>query len=551
MPADKETYKKSLLFEIVNRKDRSKPVESFVLSIPPENLEIEEPQRVKTTKTFGGVFIDDFGPDTLAITISGHTGGKTPVKTLVRGGVRELDGKSSFYQFRNSIMRYKSRRSIPNYADYEMLLYDLSTTAFETPSKLNAVLSEGYVVVLKKFKMRRSKERPLFYSYNIELEGIRPLGTYTGEAPSPVVLQNPQSLMTAIRKGFNSVSTFFYEIDAIKDQVDSFFDLIDQTSTKIDAFFSKTVDLAFYPLELCKRMMSSFNTLFDSIESITETAFGITGRTDKERMEMEAIVTEIGYSIAALVVFGKTPEASGNVSVKDITEPSKSRALQLRYEELTEEQAQVDDLFMDVDITSSEDVVAYGYVLVIPDATTTLAGLAAEYYDNPALLSVIASFNGFEGDEDIVVGSPIKVPVLIQGAQSFDNRVFTEIVSDVYGVDLRLDAHGNLVVSGSGDLAVIEGPDNLIQALNLRLNESLGSRLRLTVYGIRNAVGGAMSNSGPVSYIVTNIKDTVQQDPRVSEVYNMRVRGRGDMLDISFDTETIKLGEMIPFVGGV
>jgi len=553
MPAaDQEVYKKSLLFEIVNKKNRAVPVASFILNVPPESIDIEEPQRVRMTKTFGGVFVDDYGPDTLSITISGHTGGRNIVKTLIRNGLQDVNGRLAFYEFRESIMRYKDKKLMADYEDYEMLLYDLSTTGFEQKDKIHRLynaLSEGYIVLLKKFKMKRSKEKPLFYSYNIELEGIRSLGTYSGEAVTPTVLQNPQSLLLSIRKGIKSIKTFYSQIDAIKNKAVSVLDLVDSISIKMDAFFQKSVDILYYPLDLCKRLMGSFNVLFDSIESIEETTQ--IGRLEKEHLEMIEILKEVAYSIAACVVFGKTPQAAGNVAVKDITEPTKSKALLLRYSNLTESDAQVDEFFMPVDITDTENITAYGYILVIPDSTTTLESLASEYYGNPSLLTVIAAFNDFQGDEDIVIGVPIKVPVLVQGGSIFDNYVFSEIASDVYGADLRLDNYGNIVVSGSGDLASLEGPANIIQALNLRLNDALGSRLRLTVYGIRNTVGSAMSNLTPIAYIVTNIKDTVMQDPRVNNVYNMRIQGAGDTLNISFNIETIKVSETILFTGGV
>ena len=91
----------------------------------------------------------------------------------------------------------------------------------------------------------------------------------------------------------------------------------------------------------------------------------------------------------------------------------------------------------------------------------------------------------------------------------------------------------------------------MIQALNLRLNEELGSRLRLAVYGIRARVGGAATDSTPINYIVANIKDSVMQDPRVSSVSKMMLKGQGDSLGISFDVQSIRLNEVVPFKGGI
>ena len=41
------------------------------------------------------------------------------------------------------------------------------------------------------------------------------------------------------------------------------------------------------------------------------------------------------------------------------------------------------------------------------------------------------------------------------------------------------------------------------------------------------------------------------QDPRINKIWNMKIKGRGDALDISFDAGTIKINEVIPFIGSV
>jgi len=554
MPSAQETYRKSLLFEIVN-KANLKPVESFILSIPPETIEIEEPQRTKITKTYGGVFIDDFGPDTLKITISGSTGGSNVVKTMVNNAKQELTGKMAFFQFRNSIMRYKSE--IADYENYEMHLYDLSASdlvgwrSTGIGSEIIPVHDEGYTVILKKFKMRRSKERPFFYNYTIELEGIHVLGTYAGGVAPPITMPSPQSLIVNVRKALGSVQTFFNDFEAIQSEIESVFDLVDSVSTKVVAFFDQGMDLVIYPLELCKRALSSVKTLFDNIQAVSDSVYETEGIAKRDAYEINEIMKELMAGSAALVAFGKTPEASGNVVIKEITELTKIESLDKRYAGLTDIEAQISDYYMPVDVTEKENATVYGYTLVVPDSTTTLESLAVEHFGNADFLTYIAALNNFQGDEDIVIGEPIKVPVLIQGGTLSENYIFSEVVNDIYGTDMRIDANGNIVVSASGDFATLEGPSNLIQALNLRLNEALGSRLRLSVYGIRNAVGGAMNDNAPISYIVTNIKDTMMQDPRVNEIIDMKIRGRGDALDISFNVETIKVGELIPFVGSV
>ena len=95
----------------------------------------------------------------------------------------------------------------------------------------------------------------------------------------------------------------------------------------------------------------------------------------------------------------------------------------------------------------------------------------------------------------------------------------------------------------------MEGVQNLIQALNLRLNQSLGTRIRLTIYGIKASIGNAANNSASIVYLVTNIKETIMQDPRVKDVFNIKLRGKGDRLYVSFDVISVKIGDTIPFQG--
>jgi hypothetical protein len=71
----------------------------------------------------------------------------------------------------------------------------------------------------------------------------------------------------------------------------------------------------------------------------------------------------------------------------------------------------------------------------------------------------------------------------------------------------------------------------------MRLSESLGNRLRLSVYGIRNVAG--MPDTIAVAYVAASVKDTVFQDPRIDRIENLYFRGRADALYIEFDYYTM------------
>ena len=66
-----DLYKRSIFFEIVSLNQAGEPqtvLESFAFTIPPMNIDIIQPQRVTTTPTPAGYFIDNYGLDGAQIT---------------------------------------------------------------------------------------------------------------------------------------------------------------------------------------------------------------------------------------------------------------------------------------------------------------------------------------------------------------------------------------------------------------------------------------------------------------------------------------------------
>jgi hypothetical protein len=93
-----DLYKKSILFEILNKKNPGEIVNAFTLTIPPDSIEIIQSQRITRTKTFGGVFEDDYGLDTAKITISGNTGNQEFRSTFIpgKGAAQSYTGRMLF-----------------------------------------------------------------------------------------------------------------------------------------------------------------------------------------------------------------------------------------------------------------------------------------------------------------------------------------------------------------------------------------------------------------------------------------------------------------------
>jgi hypothetical protein len=163
---------RSWLFEVVD-KQTGKIQESFTLVLPPQRINIKEKQRVSVTKTFGNIFVDDYGSDNLEITISGISGTahvfptfrsqgiSTGIATTYQKGattaaitsVLGYTGRSAFYTFRDAIMRYKDSQY---YDQYALRVYDLYD-------------EQSYKCILLEFDLDRNGDKPFYYPFTISL----------------------------------------------------------------------------------------------------------------------------------------------------------------------------------------------------------------------------------------------------------------------------------------------------------------------------------------------------------------------------------------------
>jgi len=263
------------------------------------------------------------------------------------------------------------------------------------------------------------------------------------------------------------------------------------------------------------------------------------------------VTRETSASSAALVSYAKIPGVTESVAKRLENEGSRIDSGLRRFDGLTEEESEITQKVLDENIVDEKTYRIYGYILVTADQTTTLERLSIKYYGSVDFIELIAIFNKIKSDGEITAGDIIKIPVLVKGEISEQNYIYSDLRNDIYGSDIRLDSLGNIVVMASGDIARVEGIENLVQAANLRLNTHLGSRFRLTIYGIKDSIGFALGETTPVAYIITSIKETLIQDPRIDKIDNIRLKIDGDVLNTSLNIHSIKVGEVVPFKGGI
>jgi len=175
-------------------------------------------------------------------------------------------------------------------------------------------------------------------------------------------------------------------------------------------------------------------------------------------------------------------------------------------------------------------VLAYGYTSVMLKDTDTLESLAAKYFGDPDKAIDIAIYNSIASINELKAGDIIKLPIASNNKNT-NNRIFSRREDrDNYGRDISLTDDGFITPSTTGDYALVSGVKNLSQAILLRLRESVSKRIRLNTYGIRSSIGDP---SAGIAYITSSIDLTVNSDPRVAAVEDIRFTGERDYLFVN------------------
>jgi hypothetical protein len=89
------------------------------------------------------------------------------------------------------------------------------------------------------------------------------------------------------------------------------------------------------------------------------------------------------------------------------------------------------------------------------------------------------------------------------------------------------------------------GLDNILQAINMRMNTLSGSMVKQTTFGLINATG-LPGTEYAYNYAAINFRDSLMQDPRIESVTNVVVTIDGDAIYISADVTPVGIDTVIP-----
>lgn len=548
-----DLYKKSYLLEVFNKKT-NKITDAFCFSVPPESEELGYSQRISKTQTFGGLCVDRYGNEAVQITLSGTTVNQE-FKYIYRSTLapQNLNGEGEIYYLRDLLENVAADENA------ELRLYDLSKSQTAFVMGLANVdlkyINNWWIVHLDNFKIRRAKDRPHTYVYTIEFTGepknarkyfkfesLKIKDSVTGATSVVSKIKNsPASLLTKIDNGISKMRIGINALQTIYDDSVKFINQLYVVSDKVEDFEMVFSDYA--------DVIQNFHTLKD--KAITTTV----KVGENVIKSFNNIGIDIGQSVisTALVVYDATTVLSDMYDELMKIEPSelysedKLNELEMSVSELRDVSGSayyeiiegVNEIVADLKQSSIPEIItntdengddyaeiSYGFEKETIKDGMTLEKLSFEKYGSAEFVAMIENYNGITEDE-LKPGMEIKLPILNPDNKDFENDIYE--TENVMGTDINLTEDGDIDVFAK-DLGEVTGRENLSQAIELRLSSYMGSNVRDVVYGLRTSVGESPAAN---SYMLSSMEQTLDDEPRISEITSIRYEGKGDSIYVA------------------
>jgi hypothetical protein len=547
-----DLYKHSIFFEILSLDQNGEAgttLESFAFSMPPSNIEIVQGQRVTTTPTPGGFFVDNYGLGAAKITISGETGNEESRLTILGPGKtpRSLTGQESYFEFRNKIVRYSQKSE-----NYTMRFYDLTNSGTVNLFRKNSFdkvskYTEAWEVVLDESSLRRSNVKPMFYPYSISLTGIRPLGTF-----NPRLAKNAVGFLSNIREKIDSatetVSIFNANLELFLSNNFEYLTDITDILSSTNSFLKQLTNFTGLFIEYEQKI----GGLFQDVVSETETALNSglqlisfpydTLETAREQIRLVRSKTESFLTKATIDGKAALDKYDWDKTQDPVSEiGQKTTDIETSFNGIMTT-AKQSSSYEPVGAIAVNGVVTpiYGFSIMSVLENTRLDKLAKDLFGDPDMKDMISGINGIYSNDELIKGTVLKIPILSPNTRYANNAVYNVPGEndDVLGRDAKVNEDG-IFVTDPSDYSLTSGDETIIQAILFRLAEKKGRQLRDGTYGIVFQIGEALNNESPFEILSISLAETLIQDPRITDVYDLNFLGDGDKVYQEFKFDSI------------
>ncbi len=545
-------YKRSIFFEILSLNEAGEPqtiLESLALTIPPSSIDIVQTQRVTTTPTPGGFFVDNYGLGSAKITITGDTGNYEDRLTILGPGKtpRRLTGQEVYFEFRDRIARYSL-----NNENYTMRFYDLThkgnINIFQ-PVGTNTIsrYSEAWEVVLDESALRRSSAKPLFYPYSISLTGIRPLGTFNPRL-SDTALGFISDIRALIDTVTIAVASFESDMQAFVDQNLEYISEVTGIFTSVTAFATQLTSFTDSIIEYEQKLGGLFGEVLSETEATLTAGFQIISfpydTLETARQQLEDVRDQTESLLETAVTDGKNvlDKYDWDVDSDPVSEISQNTtAIEEPFNTIMLT-AKQDSSYEPIGAVAVNGVVTpiYGFTPFVVQENTRLDKIARDVYGDPDLKDIISGINGIYSNDELVPATIIKIPILQPNVRYANNSVYNipDERDDVIGRDADVNESGVFVLNAN-DYSFVSNDDNMRQTVGFKLAEKRGRQIRDGSYGIVTQIGEALNDEAPFEFLSVSLSETLVQDPRITSVYDLNFLADGDKIYQEFKFDTI------------
>ena len=521
--------------------------DAFTFSVPPESEEFVFPQRRSEIKTFGGLVVADYGNDAVQIDLSGSTINQE-LKLIYKSrlGMAMMTGEQEAFYLRDLLKKYGTRDKLQN---KEVYLYSLNGGGTKTTHN-----PKWWKIYIGQLAINRSKDKPFCYNYKFSAIGVPEV-----TRKKPLYNLNVINRINNTLYDFNSnLSNVIAEMTSIADKIEEYggafieelsgyignlnscIDIFNGAATRYVSIISGIINDTSYlvtdSLTLGDKVLFSairyFPTMVDDVWNSCQNLISAANNVANYCANLDETFTEsYWYSIQELF--------DNSVSKEDISDAISTlghQEVNLAKSIFTSVSKNLNDISVAVipgEMNEDDKIITtYGYkVVALSDAETNWDQLAQDYYGDASLSNLLATYNNLPTDEPLKPGQSILIPNLnMADSKTSENEVYNSPdVKDNYGKDLLIEDRDFGIYNG--DLAVVNGVDNLEQALLNRYSTLIGARIRVEAYGIQASIGDALSATSAL--IQSSVHQTTVEDPRVDSVEDISFQGKGDSLTVS------------------
>lgn len=194
-------------------------------------------------------------------------------------------------------------------------------------------------------------------------------------------------------------------------------------------------------------------------------------------------------------------------------------------------------------MTTQFDRPLYGYRFVDTNVGDSLQTIAARELGDANRWTDLIAYNRlvppFITDDPTQAGPGVVLTgkqILVPAPQPIVSTTNPDLV---FGVDIKLGPSGQIMTDGA-DFAVVSGRDNLVQALENRVETERGDLIYHPDYGcdVRRIVGVV---NGPTASLLAAqyAKSAIEADPRISSVTKSSAQVIGDEINVTAVAETV------------